>query len=153
MPMEDMTISASTEALPEESAADAAASEEPVTGTEVTEDTAAADQEPGSVDDSVKVIYLMPDGSAYSSFDPSTSDQLTVSSGDAGGGAPYSTVTAESLDYSEYYEQLLANSETLIEHTARIQLQLEACISLLLIIVIAGMLNYVYKFFKIFFNF
>ena len=52
----DLTISESAEALPEESAADAAASEEPVTGTEVTEDTAAADQEPGSADDSVKVI-------------------------------------------------------------------------------------------------
>lgn len=152
MPMEDMTISASTEALPEESAADAAASEEPVTGTEVTEDTAAADQEPGSVDDSVKVIYLMPDGSAYSSFDPSTSDQLTVSSGDAGGGAPYSSGTvAESVDYSEFLEQVLMNQETLIEQNARLQDQNEACISFLAIIVVVGLLNYVYKFFKMFF--
>lgn len=144
MPVEETTIPASTEELPEESAA-----EETVT-VEIGE-TVAADQDPGSVEDSVKIIYLTPDGTTYSSFDASTLD--SVSSGDAGGGAPYSTVTAESLDYSEYYEQLLANSETLIEHTARIQLQLEACISLLLIIVIAGMLNYVYKFFKIFFNF
>lgn len=152
MPMEDMTISASTEALPEESAADAAASEEPVTGTEVTEDTAAADQEPGSVDDSVKVIYLMPDDSAYSSFDPSTSDQLTVSAGDAGGGAPYSTgIVAESVDYSEFLEQVLMNQETLIEQNARLQDQNEACISFLAIIVVVGLLNYVYKFFKMFF--
>ena len=144
MPVEETTIPASTEDLPEESAAEE-------TVTVETGETVAADQDPGSVEDSVKIIYLTPDGTTYSSFDASTLD--SVSSGDAGGGAPYSIVTAESLDYSEYYEQLLANSETLIEHTARIQLQLEACISLLLIIVIAGMLNYVYKFFKIFFNF
>ena len=144
MPVEETTIPPSTEELPEESAAEE-------TVTVETGETVAADQDPGSVEDSVKIIYLTPDGTTYSSFDASTLD--SVSSGDAGGGAPYSTVTAESLDYSEYYEQLLANSETLIEHTARIQLQLEACISLLLIIVIAGMLNYVYKFFKIFFNF
>lgn len=144
MPVEETTIPASTEELPEESAAEE-------TVTVETGETVAADQDPGSVEDSVKIIYLTPDGTTYSSFDASTLD--SVSSGDAGGGAPYSTVIAESLDYSEYYEQLLANSETLIEHTARIQLQLEACISLLLIIVIAGMLNYVYKFFKIFFNF
>lgn len=144
MLVEETTIPASTEDLPEESAAEE-------TVTVETGETVAADQDPGSVEDSVKIIYLTPDGTTYSSFDASTLD--SVSSGDAGGGAPYSTVTAESLDYSEYYEQLLANSETLIEHTARIQLQLEACISLLLIIVIAGMLNYVYKFFKIFFNF
>ena len=144
MPVEETTIPASTEELPEESAAEE-------TVTVETGETIAADQDPGSVEDSVKIIYLTPDGTMYSSFDASTLD--SVSSGDAGAGAPYSTVTAESLDYSEYYEQLLANSETLIEHTARIQLQLEACISLLLIIVIAGMLNYVYKFFKIFFNF
>lgn len=144
MPVEETTIPASTEELPEESAAEE-------TVTVETGETVAADQDPGSVEDSVKIIYLTPDGTTYSSFDASTLD--SVSSGDAGGGAPYSTVTAESLNYSEYYEQLLANSETLIEHTARIQLQLEACISLLLIIVIAGMLNYVYKFFKIFFNF
>lgn len=144
MPVEETTIPAFTEELPEESAAEE-------TVTVETGETVAADQDPGSVEDSVKIIYLTPDGTTYSSFDASTLD--SVSSGDAGGGAPYSTVTAESLDYSEYYEQLLANSETLIEHTARIQLQLEACISLLLIIVIAGMLNYVYKFFKIFFNF
>lgn len=144
MPVEETTIPASTEELPEESAAEE-------TVTVETGETVAADQDPGSVEDSVKIIYLTPDGTTYSSFDASTLD--SVSSGDAGGGAPYSTVTLESLDYSEYYEQLLANSETLIEHTARIQLQLEACISLLLIIVIAGMLNYVYKFFKIFFNF
>lgn len=144
MPVEETTIPASTEELPEESAAEE-------TVTVETGETVAADQDPGSVENSVKIIYLTPDGTTYSSFDASTLD--SVSSGDAGGGAPYSTVTAESLDYSEYYEQLLANSETLIEHTARIQLQLEACISLLLIIVIAGMLNYVYKFFKIFFNF
>ena len=144
MPVEETTIPASTEDLPEESAAEE-------TVTVETGETVAGDQDPGSVEDSVKIIYLTPDGTTYSSFDASTPD--SVSSGDAGGGAPYSTVTAESLDYSEYYEQLLANSETLIEHTARIQLQLEACISLLLIIVIAGMLNYVYKFFKIFFNF
>lgn len=144
MPVEETTIPASTEELPEESAAEETATVE-------TGETVAADQDPGSVEDSVKIIYLTPDGTTYSSFDASTPG--SVSSGDAGGGAPYSTVTAESLDYSVYYEQLLANSETLIEHTARIQLQLEACISLLLIIVIAGMLNYVYKFFKIFFNF
>lgn len=144
MPVEETTIPASTEELPEESAAEETATVE-------TGETVAADQDPGSVEDSVKIIYLTPDGTTYSSFDASTPG--SVSSGDAGGGAPYSTVTSESLDYSEYYEQLLANSETLIEHTARIQLQLEACISLLLIIVIAGMLNYVYKFFKIFFNF
>lgn len=144
MPVEETTIPASTEELPEESAAEE-------TVTVETGETVAADQDPGSVEDSVKIIYLTPDGTTYSSFDASTLD--SVSSGDAGGGAPYSIVTAESLDYSEYYDQLLANSETLIEHTARIQLQLEACISLLLIIVIAGLLNYVYKFFKIFFNF
>lgn len=147
MPMEDMTIAASTEALPEESAAEETVTEETVT--EETGETVAADQDPGSVEDSVKIIYLTPDGTTYSSSDALTLD--SVSSGDAGGGAPYSTVIAESADYSEYYEQLLANSETLIEQNARIQEQNEACISFLAIIVVVGLLNYVYKFFKIFF--
>ena len=142
MPMEDMTIPASTEALPEESAAEE-------TVTEETDETVAADQDPGSVEESVKIIYLTPDGTMYSSSDASTPE--SVSSGDAVGGAPYSTVIAESADYSEYYEQLLANSETLIEQNARIQEQNEACISFLAIIVVVGLLNYVYKFFKIFF--
>ncbi len=137
MPMEEQTISASTEEFPEESAA------------EETGETVAADQDLGSVEDSVKIIYLTPDGTTYSSFDASTLD--SVSSGDAVDGAPYSTVTAESADYSEYYEQLLLNSETLIEQNARIQEQNEACISFLAIIVVVGLLNYVYKFFKIFF--
>ena len=144
MPMEEMTIPASTEALPEESAAEETVTEETVT--EETGETVAADQDPGSVEDSVKIIYLTPDGTMYSSSDALTPD--SVSSGDAGGGAPYSTVIAESADYSE---QLLANSETLIEQNARIQEQNEACISLLVIIVVVGLLNYVYKFFKIFF--
>ena len=147
MPMEEMTIPASTEALPEESAAEETVTEETVT--EETGETVAADQDPGSVEDSVKIIYLTPDGTMYSSSDALTPD--SVSSGDAGGGAPYSTVIAESADYSEYYEQLLANSETLIEQNARIQEQNEACIILLVIIVVVGLLNYVYKFFKIFF--
>lgn len=142
MPVEETTIPASTEELPEESAAEE-------TVTVETGETVAADQDPGSVEDSVKIIYLTPDGTTYSSFDASTLD--SVSSGDAGGGAPYSTVTAESLDYSEYFEQLLVNSETLIEQNARIQEQNEACISFLAIIVVVGLLNYVYKFFKIFF--
>lgn len=142
MPMEEMTIPASTEALPEESAAEE-------TVTEETGETVAADQDRGSVEDSVKIIYLTPDGTTYSSSDALTPD--SVSSGDAGGGAPYSTVIAESADYSEYYEQLLANSETLIEQNARIQEQNEACISILVIIVVVGLLNYVYKFFKMFF--
>ena len=147
MPMEEQTISASTEALPEESAAEETVTKETVT--EETGETVAADQDPGSVEDSVKIIYLTPDGTTYSSFDASTLN--SVSSDDAGSGAPYSTVTAESADYSEYYEQLLANSETLIEQNARIQEQNEACISFLAIIVVVGLLNYVYKFFKIFF--
>ena len=147
MPMEEMTIPASTEALPEESAAEETVTEETVT--EETGETVAADQDPGSVEDSVKIIYLTPDGTMYSSSDALTPD--SVSSGDAGGGATYSTENAESADYSEYYEQLLANSETLIEQNARIQEQNEACISLLVIIVVVGLLNYVYKFFKIFF--
>lgn len=147
MPMEEMTIPASTEALPEESAAEETVTD--VTVTEETGETVAADQDPGSVEDSVKIIYLTPDGTMYSSSDASTPE--FVSSGDAGGGAPYSTVIAESADYSEYFEQLLANSETLIEQNARIQEQNEACISFLAIIVVVGLLNYVYKFFKIFF--
>ena len=148
----DLTITESTEAVPEESAADAAASEEPVTGTEVAEETAAADQDPGSVDDSVKIIYLMPDGTAYSSFDPSTSEDETASAGDAGVGSPYSSGTvAESVDYSEVFEQVLTNQETLIEQNVRLQDQNEACISFLAIIVVVGLLNYVYKFFKMFF--
>ena len=147
MPMEEMTIPASTEALPEESAAEENVTD--VTVTEETGETVAADQDPGSVEDSVKIIYLTPDGTMYSSSDASTPD--SVSFGDADGGAPYSTVIAESADYSEYYEQLLANSETLIEQNARIQEQNEACISFLAIIVVVGLLNYVYKFFKIFF--
>ena len=147
MPMEEQTIPASTEELPEESAAEETVTEETVT--EETGETVAADQDPGSVEDSVKIIYLTPDGTTYSSFDAST--PCSVSSGDAVGGAPYSSVTAESADYSEYYEQLLLNSETLIEQNARIQEQNEACISFLAIIVVVGLLNYVYKFFKIFF--
>jgi len=52
MPMEDMTIPASTEALPEESAAEETVTEETVT--EETGETVAADQDPGSVEDSVQ---------------------------------------------------------------------------------------------------
>lgn len=39
----------------------------------------------------------------------------------------------------------------LVASNARIESQLEACISILLIFVIVGLLNYVYKFFKMFF--
>lgn len=35
--------------------------------------------------------------------------------------------------------------------TQRIELQLEACISILMIFLVVGLLNYIYKFFKIFF--
>ena len=58
---------------------------------------------------------------------------------------------AESVDYSEFLEQVLMNQETLIEQNARLQDQNEACISFLAIIVVVGLLNYVYKFFKMFF--
>ena len=148
MPMEDMTISASTEALPEESAAEETVTD--VTVTEETGETVAADQDPGSVEDSVKIIYLTPDGTMYSSSDALTPE--SVSSGDAGAGSPYSSgIVAESVDYSEFLEQVLMNQETLIEQNARLQDQNEACISFLAIIVVVGLLNYVYKFFKMFF--
>lgn len=81
----------------------------------------------------------------------STSDG-TVSGGDAGAGSPYIPGTAaEPYDYSEYLETFVTNSDVLVAQMDRLQAQNEACISLLLIIVIVGMLNYVYKFFKIFF--
>lgn len=78
-----------------------------------------------------------------------TSD--TVSGGDAGAGPYISGTMAEPYDYSEYLETLVTNSDTLVAQNERLQAQNEACISLLLIIVIVGMLNYVYKFFKMFF--
>lgn len=86
----------------------------------------------------------------YMDSDPSGSD--TVSSGDPVSGTGSTAVTAPAsgemeavvlVDYTPYFEKLL---ET--EH--RQELQLEACISLLLIIVIAGVLNYIYKYFKMF---
>ena len=72
MPVEETTIPASTEELPEESAAEE-------TVTVETGETVAADQDPGSVEDSVKIIYLTPDGTTYSSFDASTLDSVSSS--------------------------------------------------------------------------
>lgn len=96
-------------------------------------------------------LQTLTDSDAEYSSDASTSEG-TVSGGDAGAGSPYiSGTVAESYDYTEYLETLVTNSDTLIAQMDRLQAQNEACISLLLIIVIVGMLNYVYKFFKIFF--
>lgn len=76
----------------------------------------------------------------------------TVSGGDAGVGSPYTSGTmAEPYNYTDYLETLVTSSQTLVDQNVRLQVQNEACISLLLIIVIVGMLNYVYKFFKMFF--
>ena len=90
-------------------------------------------------------------GDAEYSSSASTSEG-TVSGGDAGAGSPYIPGTvADPYDYTQYLETLVTDSGTLTAQMDRIQAQNEACISLLLIIVIVGMLNYVYKFFKIFF--
>lgn len=58
------------------------------------------------------------------------------------------------VDNTELIELMQAESETiamLLESNQRIEQQNEACISILLIFLIVGMLNYVYKFFKLFF--
>lgn len=91
------------------------------------------------------------DGATELSNDVLTSGS-TVSSGNAGAGNPYTSGTAaEPIDYTDYFETLVKDSETLVVSCERIQAQNEACISLLAIIIIVGMLNYVYKFFKLFF--
>lgn len=90
-------------------------------------------------------------GDSSTDYSSSASIPGTVSGGDAGAGPYTSGTAAEPYDYSEYLETIVTNSETLIAQNERLQEQNEACISLLLIIVIVGMLNYVYKFFKIFF--
>lgn len=81
-----------------------------------------------------------------------STSESTVSGGDAGAGSPYIPGTAaDPHDYTQYLETLVTDSGTLTAQMDRLQAQNEACISLLLIIVIVGMLNYVYKFFKMFF--
>ena len=55
----------------------------------------------------------------------------------------------QSLDLE--YDQLLSEVQQLNVGVQHVELQLEACISILLIFVVVGLLNYIYKFFKIFF--
>lgn len=73
----------------------------------------------------------------------------TVSSGDFPAGGPYTSGTGEAA--AGYYEIILQDMDVLLESQARIQEQNEACISILLIFLVVGLLNYVYKFFKMFF--
>lgn len=96
---------------------------------------------------------------------------LSVSSGDAavsgtipgtGVDSPYTvyvTGTSETdAQTLELLQSMLDNQELLLEtqeqvllSSQRIELQNEASISILLIFLIVGLLNYIYKFFKMFF--
>lgn len=73
----------------------------------------------------------------------------TVSGGDFIAGGPYTSGTDEAA--AGYYEAIQYDLDALLDSQARIQEQNEACISILLIFLVVGLLNYVYKFFKIFF--
>lgn len=73
---------------------------------------------------------------------------------------PYSAAVDEELNaqilvllqnQQELQTQLLETQEHLLVSNQRLELQNEACISILLIFVIVGLLNYIYKFFKMFF--
>lgn len=73
----------------------------------------------------------------------------SVSGGDLIAGGPYTSGNGEAA--AGYQESILYDLDALLESQARIQEQNEACISILLIVIVVGLLNYVYKFFKIFF--
>lgn len=113
---------------------------------------------------------------SYSS--PMSEDEaalLSVSSGDAGTGATYVVYSTDPENNAAilealqgiaetqeqillYNEQILACNEQILEcnelvlaSNEKAELQNEASISIFLIFLIVGLLNYIYKFFKMFF--
>ena len=94
-------------------------------------------------------------GDAISSdSDSELSDDTPAESERSGSGSTYVVYTGS----SEYEAELLALLQDVKEIQAEIlvseqrqELQFEACISILMIFMIVGLLNYIYKFFKMFF--
>lgn len=92
-----------------------------------------------------------------SSGDSGTTSSDNVSSGDAAGtgtDSPYVVYTG-SPEYETEALALLqdvqATQALVLASNQRLELQFEACISVLLIFLVVGLLNYIYKFFKMFF--
>ena len=84
-------------------------------------------------------------------------DGITVSGGDSDTSSAV-VMVAESIDYTSYLEELLVSEqyqeeqlELILASEQRQESQLEGALSILLIIIVVGVLNYIYKFFKMFF--
>lgn len=66
----------------------------------------------------------------------------------------YLRILAENGDNTELLEllrEVSASNQALLESNSRLELQMEAGISILLIFLIVGLLNYIYKFLRMFF--
>lgn len=77
-----------------------------------------------------------------------------VDSGDTGTDSPSAVYTGSPENEAELLTLLQEVKETqaqVLVSTQRLELQFEACISILLIFLVVGLLNYIYKFFKMFF--
>lgn len=80
----------------------------------------------------------------------SSGDNITVSGGDYVTGSPADVVTVDGTGLEEYYTELLEVQNAILVSEQRQELQLEACISILLFFAIYGALVLIYKFFRLF---
>lgn len=87
------------------------------------------------------------DGEALST---SSGDNITVSGGDYVTGSPADVVTVDGTGFEEYCSQMLEIQNAILVSEQRQELQLEACISILLFFAIYGALVLIYKFFRLF---
>lgn len=107
---------------------------------------------------SPEVSQLPEDAQTLKTETAAQDETLETAAEESGESSQESSEAPESVtvtvDNTELIVLMQAESETiamLLESNQRIEQQNEACISILLIFLIVGMLNYVYKFFKLFF--
>ncbi len=86
----------------------------------------------------------------------SSGELLAYEKGQDGGTGQleYLRILTENSDNAELLEALRevsASNQALLESNSRLELQMEAGISILLIFLIVGLLNYIYKFLRMFF--
>ena len=133
---------------------------------EISASESSEDSESEEVEESGEDEELEESGSSSEESDVSGGDsgfsESTVSSGDpvsSGDTSSGNVVTPGSALYSdtdnpELTELFVSFQETqslLLESSQRIESQLEAVISIFLIILVVGLLHYIYRFFKLFF--
>lgn len=143
-------------------AAETVESSEPEESRESTSmpETASGSSEPSSEDPAVSAGDVRPSEASVSGGDPAVPgtaapSEVTVSGGDALPSAK-DTITKPydaSADYSgleDLFAELQETGTAQLESLTRIEAQNEAVISILLIILVVGLLHYIYRFLKIF---